>query len=303
MTEPPPPFIEAHGLTKSYGAKRALNGVDLAFQTGGVVALLGPNGAGKTTFIDCALGLAQPSSGRLRLFGMKPGELATRRRIGAMLQDADLPDTLTPREHLSLFASYYPDPSPVDDVIALCELGDFATKRYGKLSGGQKRRVQFALAVVGRPDIVFLDEPTTGLDAQARQGVWRTVRSFSEAGTLVILTTHYLEEADALADRIVLLDQGHVIADASAADIRNRIGGALIRCETKLDDGALRDMPAVISVARSGRFADILTEDAPYTLRALLVSDETLSDLTVAKPSLEDAFAALTGAAQPDGAR
>ncbi|MEM9234096.1 MAG: ABC transporter ATP-binding protein, partial [Pseudomonadota bacterium] len=192
--------ISAEGVVRSYGTKRALDGVDLSFAAGGgITAILGPNGAGKTTFVHCALGLVKPSRGRLSILGGRPGSLANRRRIGAMLQDANLPDLLTPREHITLFASYYENPIDREELIALCDLGGFADKLYKKLSGGQKRRVQFALSLVGQPDLIFLDEPTTGLDIDARRILWSTIRQLTDTGTSVILTTHYLEEADALA--------------------------------------------------------------------------------------------------------
>ena len=200
-----PASVQAQGLTKRYGRKTALAGVDLTVSGPGVLALLGPNGAGKTTFVQAALGLTPPSSGTLRVFGGQPGAMANRRRIGVMMQDADLPDTLTGRELLTLFASYYPHPEPIDALIERCALGAFAKRAYGKLSGGQKRRVQFALALVGKPDLLFLDEPTTGLDGEARRALWAIVRDTAARGARGILTTHYLEEADALADRVAVM--------------------------------------------------------------------------------------------------
>jgi ABC-2 type transport system ATP-binding protein len=293
-------IIEAEGLVRRYGRKVALDGVDLAFRRGeGVTAILGANGAGKTTFVHCALGLVRPSRGRLTVFGGRPGTLANRRRIGAMLQDTDLPGGLTAREHIELFAAYYPDPVPTAELLELCEITPFAGRRYAKLSGGQKRRVQFALAIVGRPELIFLDEPTTGLDIDARRILWTTIRRLTEGGTAVVLTTHYLEEADALADRIVVFGDGHVLADAPTAEIRNRVGGALIRCVTRLDPPALARLPQVVRAEMSGRYVEILTADAPTTLRALLAADDEVADLTVTKPALEDAFRALTGGGEP----
>ena len=291
------PVISSEQVVRSYGSKRALDGVDLDLNAGdGITAILGPNGAGKTTFVNCCLGLTPTSKGRLRVFGSRPGSLMNRRRIGAMLQNTDLPELLTAREHITLFASYYPNPMTTDECLTLCEIERFADTSYKKLSGGQKRRVQFALSLVGRPDLIFLDEPTTGLDIDARRVLWTTIRQLADTGTSVILTTHYLEEADALAERIVLIDGGRVVADAPTQDIRDAVGGAVIQCVTRLDDAFLESLPAVRSVNRSGRFVEILSADTPSTLRALLDADQDLQELTVRKPSLEDAFVELTQA-------
>lgn len=289
-----PASVQATGLTKRYGRKRALDGVDLTVSGAGVLALLGPNGAGKTSFVQTALGLTPPSSGTLRVFGGQPGAMANRRRIGVMMQDADLPDTLTGRELLTLFASYYPDPEPVDALIDRCALGAFAKRAYGKLSGGQKRRVQFALALVGKPDLLFLDEPTTGLDGEARRALWSIVRDTAARGARVILTTHYLEEADALADRVAVMQDGRIIADDTAQGLRDQVGGALVRCETALDDAALGALDGVRRVRRSGRRAEILVADPVAFLKALFAADPTPGDLIVRQPTLEEAFDALT---------
>lgn len=286
--------VRAEQVHKRYGDKHALNGVSLALASTGVTAILGANGAGKTTFIRCVLGLTRPTQGQLQVFGGPPGSAKSRKRTGVMLQDADLPDLLTGREHLTLFASYYPDPMTVDHAIEICELDAFVDKKYKALSGGQKRRVQFALAVIGQPDLLFLDEPTTGLDSDARRALWATVRRLASAGTSIVLTTHYLEEADALADRIVVLRDGQVIAEAPTASIRKAVGGALIRCVTKMSRDATTQLPAVRLVQQKGRYLEIMSADAPQTLRALLATDGAPEDLTVSKPSLEDAVADLS---------
>jgi len=207
-----------------------------------------------------------------------------------MLQDADLPDLLTPREHITLFASYYPAPLDLDDVLDMCKLTDFVDKKYKKLSGGQKRRVQFALAIIGNPDLVFLDEPTTGLDTDTRRMLWDVVRKLAKNGRTVILTTHYLEEADALADRIVVMNNGEIIADAPTPEIRALAGGAVIKCVTDLDVEAIKKLPNAISVRSSGRFVEISTGDQSSTLQSLLAADPNVSELVVKKPSLEEAF-------------
>ncbi len=288
------PMIQAEGLTRRFGAQTALEAVDLSVDGPGVLALLGPNGAGKTTFVNAALGLVRPSRGSLTVFGAAPGSKAARSRIGVMMQDAELPDLLTAREQITLFASYYPAPRGVDEVIALCELTAFADKRYAKLSGGQKRRVQFALALIGAPKLLFLDEPTTGLDTEARRGLWTIVRAAAEDGARVVLTTHYLEEADALADRVAVLQAGRIIADDSAANLRDQVGGSLIRCATTLDAERLGAMPGVRRARRSGRYGELVTASAVETLKALFEADSQLDDLSVRQPTLEEAFDALT---------
>jgi len=297
-----PPILKADALTRRYGRKTALDGLELSLSEPGVLALLGPNGAGKTTFVQTALGLTRPSSGRLSVFGARPGDRAIRTRIGVMMQDTDLAHTLTGRELLELFASYYPDPADLDALIERCALGGFIRQRYGKLSGGQKRRIQFALALVGQPDLLFLDEPTTGLDTEARRALWAIVRDVAASGTLVILTTHYLEEADALADRVVVLKDGRVIADDTADGLRTRMGGAIIECVTALDDDALNALPGLIALSRSGRKLRLQVNNAVPALKALFELDPELSDLGVAQPTLEDAFEALTGQPQTEGA-
>src|SRR5690606_2161132 len=177
--------------------------VTIRVRPGEVLALLGPNGAGKTTAVSTLLGLLRPDAGAASLFGARPDDMAAKVRIGAMLQISGVPPTLTVREHIESFAAYYPDPLPVEESLELAGLTDVADRQYGRLSGGQKQRVHFALAMVGDPDLLFLDEPTTGLDVESRRDFWRQVREFIGDGRTVILTTHYLEEADALADRIV----------------------------------------------------------------------------------------------------
>lgn len=285
-TNPP---LHCQALIKRYGDVTALNGVSLDIGPG-VTAVLGQNGAGKTTLIKCALGLETPSEGDISLFGGAPARRHSRLRVGAMLQDTELPDLLTGRELIILFASYYPSPLPLDRLIDLTRIGGFVDQRYKKLSGGQKRRIQFALAVVGNPDLVFLDEPTTGLDAGARKALWETVRGLAEDGRAIVLTTHYLEEADALADRIVILKQGDIIADANAESIRGQVGGSLVRCQTNADEAALTRLPGCAGVSRAGRITELRTGDAVATLRGLFELDGSVSDLTVSKPRLEDIF-------------
>ena len=289
-TRPP---LRVAELSKSYGKLRALNSVSLTLDDGGVTAILGPNGAGKTTLIKCALGLVKKDSGDISVFGHKPGQMKARRLIGVMLQDTELPDLLTGRELLILFASYYTKPLAIEDVISQTDITGFIDKKYKKMSGGQKRRIQFALAIIGNPDLLFLDEPTTGLDTDARKALWETVRGFVAVGKTIVLTTHYLEEADALADRIIVIGHGKVIADAPADDIRNRMSGSIIRCQTTLPPEAIAKLDGFMNIEQVGRFTDIRTQNSTATLRQLLAQDKALFDLTISRPRLEDAFSEL----------
>ncbi len=285
---------------KRYGGTVALDGLDLEVAGAGVTAILGPNGAGKSTAVGLMLGRLLPDAGEVRLFGRDPRDLAARRRVGAMLQSATLPPQLTVREQVALFAGYYPSPLPVAEAIRLAGLTGLEDRRCRALSGGQQRRVQFALALVGRPDLLVLDEPTVGLDLEARRALWASVRALVAGGAGVILTTHHLEEAEALADRIVVIDRGRVLADDTAAGVKAMVATRTIRCRTALPDATLRAMPDVRSVARSGVHAVIATAEAERTLRALLGADPDLADLTVTGASLEEAFVSLTGAQAAD---
>lgn len=296
------PVIRLGRAVKRYGATVALDGLDLEIEGAGVTAILGPNGAGKSTAVGLMLGRLLPDAGDVRLFGLDPRDLRARRRVGAMLQSATLPPQLTVREQVSLFAGYYPDPLPVDGAIRLAGLDGLADRRCQALSGGQQRRVQFALAVVGRPALLVLDEPTVGLDLEARRALWSTVRDLVAGGTAVVLTTHHLEEAEALADRVVVIDRGRVLADDTAAGVKALVAARAIRCRTALSDAALAALPGVRSVARAGAGAVITSAEAERTLRALLTADPDLSDLTVTGATLEEAFVSLTDGAAPSTA-
>ncbi len=206
--------------TKRYGGHVAVDALDLTLHAGETLALLGPNGAGKTTAIRMLLGLARPTSGSAEIFGRDPRERAARERVGAMLQVSNVPATLTVTEHLALFASYYPRPLPLHDVVELACLQSIAKRRFGALSGGERQRLFFALAICGNPDVLFLDEPSAGLDVETRETLWSGVRELVARGKSVLLTTHYLHEADALAHRIVLLSAGAVLAQGTPAELK-----------------------------------------------------------------------------------
>ena len=208
------------GVTKNYGLLCALSSIDLSLESAKIVALLGPNGAGKTTAVKLLLGLLKPSNGEVSVFGAHPQEPKTRERMGAMLQSASVPDMLRVREHIDLFSSYYPRPLNLADTLTRAGLERLENRYYRDLSGGEQRRLMFALAICGDPDLLFLDEPTTGLDIESRRGMWAQIRTLRSAGKTVLLTTHYLEEADQLADRIVVLKRGKVAADGTPYQIK-----------------------------------------------------------------------------------
>jgi ABC-2 type transport system ATP-binding protein len=273
---------------------QALDGLDLDIAAGEVLAVLGPNGAGKSTAIALLLGLVRADDGEVALFGQSPQQLAARRRIGVMLQSAAIPDTLQVRELLELTRSYYPAPRSVADCVAMAGLDGLLQRRYGRLSGGQQRRVQFALAICGRPQLLFLDEPTTGLDIDARQTLWRAIRELVAQGCGVLLTTHYLEEAEALASRVVVVDGGRVLAQGSVQAIRAHVAQRRIRCISGLDVEAIARWPQVRSVERVDARIEIVVDTAEVVVRRLLAEDAALLDLEVERAGLADAFVALT---------
>lgn len=281
-------------VSKKFGKHRVLDGIDLAVRAGEVTALLGPNGAGKTTTVGLLTGRLSPDRGEVSLFGIDPARPLARARMGVMLQSAGLPDVLTVQELVTLQSGYYRRPREIAETIALAGLAGLEKRPAGKLSGGQQRRLQYALAICGRPDLLVLDEPTTGLDHEARRHLWATVRDEADRGTAVLLTTHYLEEADALADRIVVIAEGRIVADDAPAGIKASVGGSTIRCRTGLSDAVLAALPGVVSVSRSGAAATLLVADAAAGARALLAADPTLSDLTISAASLEEALANLS---------
>lgn len=282
------------GARKRYGAIQALDGIDLQIRRGELLALLGPNGAGKSTALGLLTGRFGADAGTVQVFGADPREAATRRRFGVMQQEARLPETLKVRELVNLFASYYPAPRGVDETLGLSGIGDLAQRRYAALSGGQQRRVQFALAICGAPELLFVDEPTTGLDVDARRGFWQVLRELRQQGLSIVLTTHYLEEADALADRVVLIHRGQVLAEGSTAEIKSRASGSQLRCVSALDVAAVGAWPGVHEVQREGARLRIRCADSDALLRQLLAADPAASQFEVAALGLEDAFVELT---------
>lgn len=290
MNIPMPYAIEARGLARRYGSVAALAGVDLAIERGSITALLGQNGAGKTTFVNLALGRERPDSGVFWTLGMEPGNTVARSGTGVMLQSASLVPQLTVREHVALHAGYYAHALSVDAVLELTGLGGLADRRYAALSGGQQRRVQFGIAICGRPQLLVLDEPTNALDADSRRHCWAIIKAQAATGAAVLLTTHLLDEAEALADRVVLLSQGRVIADGTPWQIRAQVSEQRIRCRTALSVAELESLPHVIAVALVAGRVDIRTSSAEVTLRALMATDTAIGELEVTRASLEDAL-------------
>ena len=293
---------ELDGVSKRYGSVTALDSLSLGLESRKVTALLGPNGAGKTTAVRLLLGLTRPTSGSVRLFGADPRSLAARRRTGVMLQVAKVPESLRVREHVHLFCSYYPRPMDVNAALAAAGLTALADRRYGDLSGGQRQRVQFALAIAGNPDLLFLDEPTVGLDVESRRAFWHEVRRMSDRGCSILLTTHYLEEADALADRILVISGGRIVADGSPHEIKGLAASRRIRCITSVSAGEIRTLAGVQSVRHDGAALEILATHAEGLARDLLVRDPRLSGLEITSAGLEEAVLSLTSSAAPTAA-
>ncbi len=292
------PLAQLHSTRKRYGKIVALDAVDLSLHAGEVLALLGANGAGKSTAIALLLGLLKPDAGSAELFGRTPDTLAVRRRIGVMLQSAGIADNVKVAELLDLTRSYYPAPRSVADCVALAGLDGLLDRRYGRLSGGQRRRVQFALAICGNPEVLFLDEPTTGLDIDARQRMWATIRELVACGTGVLLTTHYLEEAEALAQRVVVLNRGRVAAAGTMQEVRAHVSQRRIRCLSALDAADVATWPGVRTAVRGhdGDMAriEVVTDAVEPVLRRMLAEDTALNDLDIQRAGLADAFLELT---------
>jgi ABC-2 type transport system ATP-binding protein len=286
------------GVVKTFGAGavRAVDGVDLEIARGETVALLGRNGAGKSTAISLLLGLREPDEGRVELFDAPPEESVRAGRVGAMLQDARAVPRVTVRELVSFVAGRYPQPLPVADALELAGVTDLAERRVDRLSGGQTQRVRFAVALAGNPALIVLDEPTAALDVEARHAFWGSMRGYARRGHTVLFSTHYLEEADAHADRIVVIDRGRIVADGTGEQLRRAAGGNLVSIDLagRTADG-LELLPGVVSVEVRGRRALLRTDDSDATVVALARRD-AVRGLEVAPASLDDAFLALTGA-------
>ncbi|MEJ7832523.1 MAG: ABC transporter ATP-binding protein [Nocardioides sp.] len=299
--------IELSALTKTFPGPggervRAVDGIDLAVDQGEVVAFLGPNGAGKTTTLDMVLGLTSPTSGRVEVFGQPPRRAIDAGRISAVLQTGGLLHDLTVRETVRMVASTFRTPAPVDEVIDRAGLTPLAARKVSKCSGGEQQRLRFALALLPDPDLLILDEPTAGMDVTARRSFWRTMHDEASAGRTVVFATHYLEEADAFADRIVLVARGRVVADGPTAEIRSRASGRTVAADVPDASGLarLRDQPGVTDVDLTGhRLTVTVASDRSDDIARLLLDGLSASNLEITTGSLESAFVALTGTPDP----
>ena len=294
------PDIELRGVTKTFRTSGAVvpavRGIDLSIAAGETVALLGPNGAGKSTTIDMLLGLIAPDGGTVSLFGRSPAQAVAGGQIGAMLQVGALIRDVTPRELLTLMAALHPNSIGVRETLELTGLTAIADRRTQKLSGGQAQRVRFALALVSDPALLILDEPTVGMDVEARRGFWASVRVFAARGKTVIFATHYLEEADAYADRVVLMAHGRVVADGPTSEIRARVSTHTIRATLPDADRAeLASLPGVTAAERRGEAVVLICSDSDAAIRALLADYPEARDIEIAGAGLEEAFVELTG--------
>jgi ABC-2 type transport system ATP-binding protein len=291
---PPPrtaaPPVEARAVRKRFGGKEALAGVDLSLGRGEVLALLGPNGAGKTTLVSVLLGLRRPDSGSVLLFGSDPRRPRARLRIGAALQESSFPMTLRVQELVDLVAAHYPDPAPRDELLERFSLTGCARRQAGALSGGQRRRLAVALAFAGRPQAVFLDEPSAALDLESRRALWAIVREHAQGGGSVLLTTHHLDEAEALASRVAVIDRGAIVASASPSELREQVGETRVR----LRADSLPPLGNAVRVEQTGDVATIYTRDSAALLAELLRAGIEPAGLEVVPVSLEEAFLQLT---------
>jgi len=278
------------GVTKKYAAITALRDVSLSVRAGELLAVLGPNGAGKTTAVRLLLGLTKPGAGQVTIFGHDPRDASGRGRVGAMLQVAKVPETLKVKEHINLFRSYYSSPRSLQSTVEAAGLEGMENRMFGALSGGQKQRVLFALAICGNPDLLFLDEPTVGLDIGTRHLIWQQIRRLIQQGRSVVLTTHYLEEVDALADRVVVLNHGVIVAEGTSTEIKARTAQRKIRCSTSLGASEIEMIPQVNSVCERDNRIEIRTSQVEPVLRELFIRDPNLSGLEVSDSTLEEAF-------------
>jgi ABC-2 type transport system ATP-binding protein len=287
--------IRTRGLIKSFGPVRAVAGVDLDIVAGETVALLGPNGAGKSTTIDILLGLARPDAGQVGVFGRAPADATRAGLVGAMLQSGGLLSYVTIRELISMTASLYRAPMAVDEVLRRAGLTEIADRRTNGLSGGQVQRVRFALAITPDPELLVLDEPTVGMDVESRRAFWAAMRGFAAAGRTILFATHYLEEADEFADRVVLMAHGKVVADGPATAVKAIVGGRTIRCTLPgADADRLGALPGVSAAEIRGDGVLLRATDSDAALRALLAAEPGARDIEVTGAALEDAFIALT---------
>jgi ABC-2 type transport system ATP-binding protein len=290
--------VALRGLTKRFGAVTAVDGLDLTIEPGEIVAFLGPNGAGKTTTVDMVLGLSRPDGGSVEVYGMSPRAAVAHGLVAAVMQTGGLLKDLTVRETVELTAALFAHTRPVDEVLERAGIRDIAGRRVGKCSGGQQQRLRFAMALLPEPELLILDEPTTGMDVEGRREFWGAIRADAERGRTVLFATHYLEEADAYADRIVLISRGRIVADGTSAQIRALSSGRRISATwegvTTAEAVALRDLPGVEDVELRGDTVLVQSADSDAVARHLLTATPA-HDVQITSRGLEDAFLALTG--------
>ncbi|HEX4399838.1 MAG TPA: ABC transporter ATP-binding protein [Galbitalea sp.] len=289
------PAIRLSGLTKRFGDLIAVNDVDLSIQPGEVVALLGPNGAGKSTTIDLLLGLALPTDGTAELFGEDPRHAIVTGRVGAMLQGGALLPTTTVRESIALIHALHKHPLSVEEAMQRAGVADLAKQKIASLSGGQMQRARFAVAVVSNPDLLILDEPTAAMDVAARHSFWESMREFTRAGKTVVFATHYLDEADTFADRVVIMSAGRIIADGTPSEVKSVVTGRTVSFTlAEADRRSLEALVGVTRIEQRGSRIALQSEDSDATLRALLASYPAATDIEIVSRNMDDAFMALT---------
>jgi ABC-2 type transport system ATP-binding protein len=300
MNTPHTPAVRLGGVTKFFGDVHAVRGIDLEIQPGEMVAFLGPNGAGKTTTIDMVLGLSRPTTGEVEVFGMAPREAIARGLVAAVMQTGGLLKDLTVRETVQYTASLFADTKPVDAVLESAGITEIANRKVGKCSGGEQQRLRFAMALLSDPALLLLDEPTTGMDVEGRRSFWNAIREDARHGRAVLFATHYLEEADLYADRIVLISNGTIVADGTGSEIKALASGRTVRATLDRPDvTTLTGLGGVEHVEVRGEQVYVQGQDSDLVARYLLTETDA-RDLEITAHGLEDAFLSLTGRTTAD---